>query len=78
MSVGVQRRSNRTEEAVTSAALTSKIKAKMALDDLVEAGYIDVDTDDGVVTLVGYGGVKGRATEGRSDCDGDRRRHRGW
>jgi len=44
---------NRTEEAVAAAALTSKIKAKMALDDLVKAADIDVDTDGGVVTLTG-------------------------
>jgi hyperosmotically inducible periplasmic protein len=40
-------------DAVTSAALTSKIKAKMALDDAVTASDIDVDTDEGVVTLTG-------------------------
>ena len=57
-SAGVHTAVNRTEEAVTSAALTSKIKAKMALDDLVEAGDIDVDTDDGVVTLAGNVGSK--------------------
>ena len=57
-SAGVHTAVNRTEEAVTSAALTSKIKAKMALDDLVEAGDIDVDTDDGVVTLVGTVGSR--------------------
>jgi hyperosmotically inducible protein len=40
-------------DAMTSAALTSKIKAKMALDDGVTASDIDVDTDEGVVTLTG-------------------------
>jgi hypothetical protein len=44
---------NRAEDAVTSAALTSKIKAKMALDDAVTASDIDIDTDGGVVTLTG-------------------------
>ena len=39
--------------SMTSAALTSKIKAKMALDDGVTAGDINVDTEDGVVTLTG-------------------------
>jgi hyperosmotically inducible protein len=57
-SAGVHTAVNRTEEAVTSAALTSKIKAKMALDDLVEAGDIDVDTEGSVVTLVGTVGSK--------------------
>ena len=50
---GVHTAINRTEEAVAAAALTSKIKAKMALDDLVKAADIDVDTDGGVVTLTG-------------------------
>jgi len=35
------------------AALTTKIKAKMALDDSVKALDIDVDTTGGVVTLRG-------------------------
>ena len=52
-SEGVHTAVNRAEEAVGSAALTSKIKAKMALDDLVKAADIDVDTDGGVVTLTG-------------------------
>jgi osmotically-inducible protein OsmY len=43
----------RAEEAVTAAALTSKIKAKMALDDVVNASDIDVDTEESVVTLTG-------------------------
>jgi len=50
---GVHTAINRTEEAVAAAALTSKIKAKMALDDLVKAADIDVDTDGSVVTLTG-------------------------
>jgi len=37
----------------TAAALTPKIKAKMALDDLVEAANIDVDANGSVVTLTG-------------------------
>jgi hyperosmotically inducible protein len=44
---------DRTEEAVSAAAVTSKIKAKMLLDDVVRASDINVDTDDGVVTLTG-------------------------
>ena len=50
---GVHTAMNRTEEAVAAAALTSKIKAKMALDDLVKAADINVDTDGSVVTLTG-------------------------
>jgi osmotically-inducible protein OsmY len=41
------------EEALNAAALTAKIKSKMALDDTIAARYIDVDTQDGVVTLSG-------------------------
>ncbi len=52
-SAGVQTAVDRAEEAVTSAALTSKIKAKMALDDVVKAADIDVDSDGSVVTLTG-------------------------
>jgi osmotically-inducible protein OsmY len=50
---GVHTVASRAEKAVTAAALTSKIKAKMALDDLVKAADIDVDTDGTVVTLTG-------------------------
>ena len=42
-----------TRRAVVDGALTSKIKAKMALDDTVRALQIDVDTSNGVVTLTG-------------------------
>jgi osmotically-inducible protein OsmY len=44
---------NRASEALDDAALTAKIKSKMALDDLVRARTIDVDTVDAVVTLRG-------------------------
>jgi hyperosmotically inducible periplasmic protein len=44
---------NRAQQAVDNAAMTTKIKAKMTLDDLVEAARIDVDTNSGVVTLSG-------------------------
>ena len=57
-SAGVHTAVNRAEEAVSAAALTSKIKAKMALDDLVKAADIDVDTDGSVVTLTGNVGSK--------------------
>jgi osmotically-inducible protein OsmY len=43
----------RTEEAVGAAALTAKIKSKMALDDSVKARNINVDTNGTVVTLTG-------------------------
>jgi hyperosmotically inducible protein len=43
----------RTEEAVGEAALTGKIKSKMALDDSVKARNINVDTNGTVVTLTG-------------------------
>ena len=52
-SASVHTAKNRAEEAVTAAALTSKIKAKMALDDVVKASDIDVDTEGNVVTLTG-------------------------
>lgn len=43
----------RAQRAAMDAALTAKIKSKMALDDVVKAAAIDVDTNDGVVTLTG-------------------------
>jgi hyperosmotically inducible protein len=55
---GVHAAVNRTEEAVAAAALTSKIKAKMALDDVVKAADVDVDTDGSVVTLSGTVGSR--------------------
>lgn len=44
---------DRAQRATADAALTIKIKSKMALDDSVEAADIDVDTVNGVVTLTG-------------------------
>jgi osmotically-inducible protein OsmY len=44
---------NQAEEAIAPAAVTAKIKSKMALDDLVKARNIDVDTNGTVVTLTG-------------------------
>jgi hyperosmotically inducible protein len=41
------------DEALSDGALTTKIKSKMALDDLVDARAINVDTKDRVVTLTG-------------------------
>jgi len=43
----------RTGEVVGEAALTAKIKSKMALDDRVKALNINVDTTGTVVTLTG-------------------------
>ena len=40
-------------EAVSEGELTAKIKSKMALDDSVSAGKINVDTTGSVVTLTG-------------------------
>ena len=44
---------NKVEAAAHDAALTTKIKAKMALDDTVKARAIDVSTDGTTVTLSG-------------------------
>jgi hypothetical protein len=44
---------NEAQRAIGSAALTGKIKAKMALDDTVKAASIDVENDGGVITLKG-------------------------
>lgn len=41
------------QQALAAAGLTAKIKSKMALDDLVDANRINVDTDGHVVTLSG-------------------------
>lgn len=47
------RAADEARETLTDAALTAKIKSKMALDDVVRARKIDVDTANGVVTLRG-------------------------
>ena len=44
---------NQAKAAITPAAVTAKIKSKMALDDLVKARNIHVETNDTVVTLTG-------------------------
>jgi hyperosmotically inducible protein len=41
------------DEVIGDGALTTKIKSKMALDDLVNASSINVSTKDRVVTLTG-------------------------
>jgi hyperosmotically inducible protein len=43
----------KTKETVAEAALTTKIKAKMALDDTVHARRVDVSTTGGTVTVKG-------------------------
>jgi hyperosmotically inducible periplasmic protein len=42
-----------TEQAMSNAALTAKIKSKMALDDYVKARTVDVDTNGSIVTVTG-------------------------
>jgi hypothetical protein len=44
---------NQAQRAMANASLTTKIKAKMALDDSIKALDIDVDTDGSTVTLTG-------------------------
>jgi osmotically-inducible protein OsmY len=44
---------SKVQQTVDEAALTSKIKAKMVLDDAVKARAIDVTTNGTVVTLTG-------------------------
>jgi hypothetical protein len=44
---------NEAKEALVNGGLTAKIKTKMALDDVVKARNIDVDTNGSVVTLTG-------------------------
>jgi osmotically-inducible protein OsmY len=61
-SEGVHSAVNRAEAAVTEATLTSKIKAKMALDDLVKASDVSVETEGSVVTLTGVVASKDEQT----------------
>jgi osmotically-inducible protein OsmY len=44
---------NQAQRALAEGTLTGKIKSKMALDDLVQASRINVDTAGGVVTRTG-------------------------
>jgi hyperosmotically inducible periplasmic protein len=44
---------NKAQRAMADASLTTKIKAKMALDDTIEALDIDIDTNGSTVTLSG-------------------------
>jgi hyperosmotically inducible protein len=52
------------KDAAHDAAITSKIKAKMALDDTVKARAIDVSTDGPTVTVSGT--VRSRAEHDRA------------
>ena len=44
---------NQAQRLANDAAITARIKSKMALDEIVEALDIDVDTAGGVVTVSG-------------------------
>lgn len=64
---------NQAQRLAASAALTAKIKSKMALDDTIEATDIDVDTVDGVVTLngsVGSPAERARAVQLARETEG--------
>lgn len=50
---GAERLERRLEPALADAAITAKVKAKLAADPEVNALRIDVDTAAGVVTLSG-------------------------
>jgi hyperosmotically inducible protein len=52
------------KDAAHDAAITSKIKAKMALDDSVKARAIDVSTDGSTITVSGT--VRSRAEHDRA------------
>lgn len=69
----VARGANEAQRAASDGALTTKIKAKMALDDRVKAAKIDVDTDGSVVTLsgrVGSESERARAVQLARETDG--------
>src|SRR5215475_12979302 len=64
---------NQAKDAIEPAAVTAKIKAKMALDDLVKARNIDVDTNGTVVRLTGVVGSEAerkRAVELAKETEG--------
>jgi osmotically-inducible protein OsmY len=52
------------KESTQEAAITAKIKAKMALDELVKARTVDVTTEGSIVTLTGS--VASAAERGRA------------
>jgi osmotically-inducible protein OsmY len=55
---------NEAQRAVANASLTTKIKAKMALDDTIEAAAIDIDSEGSTVTL--SGSVRSEAERSRA------------
>jgi len=64
-----------TKAALSDAALTAKIKSKMALDDTTRASRIDVDTSERVVTLrgtVGSAAERRRAVQLAQETEGVR------
>jgi cytoskeletal protein RodZ len=64
---------NQAEDAIAHAAVTAKIKSKMALDDLVKARNVHVDTNGTTVTLTGVVGSpaeRKRAVELAKETDG--------
>ena len=69
----VAKGANEAQRAAADAALTAKIKAKMALDDHVKAARIDVDTAGALVTLSGRvanEGERARAVQLARETDG--------
>lgn len=44
---------NQAQRLATDAGITARIKSKMALDEIVEAADLDVDTNNGMVTVSG-------------------------
>ena len=64
---------NKAEAALANGSVTAKIKSKMALDDLVKAHNIDVDTNGSVVTLsgaVGSQAERNRAVQLAKETEG--------
>lgn len=64
---------SQAQRAVAEGSLTAKIKAKMALDDTIDADAIDVDTDGNVVTLsgrVGSEAARARAVQLARETEG--------
>jgi len=58
VSEGTREAAEETGEVITDASITAAVKMKMADDELVKASNIDVDTEEGVVTLNGTVGSK--------------------
>jgi osmotically-inducible protein OsmY len=72
---GVAKAGERIQQTANEASLTTKIKAKMALDDLVKASAIDVTTEGATVVLTGRvatAAERSRAVEIARETDGVR------